>query len=198
MSDNNEKLSAFLDDGLDDNETLSATVHDGETLHRYNLIGEAMRGELNEASMMDISAQVRQAIESETAHQAATTARKSTPFAAWFDMSSWLQPVGGLAIAASVAMIAVVTLDQEAVTDGPAAGTPVAEIQPVGQPLQAQVESPAVRAVASNADQTEGAPAQADFNLEQYLNEHSEFAASDTLQGRLPYVRAVGYKNESR
>ena len=33
-------------------------------------------------------------------------------------------------------------------------------------------------------------------NLETYLAEHAEFAAQDTMQGRIPYARAVSYEAE--
>ena len=32
-------------------------------------------------------------------------------------------------------------------------------------------------------------------NLDAYLAEHAEFAAQDTLQGRMPYARAVSYES---
>jgi hypothetical protein len=34
-------------------------------------------------------------------------------------------------------------------------------------------------------------------NLNSYLNAHSEFAAQDTAQGRMPYARAVTYETRN-
>jgi hypothetical protein len=33
-------------------------------------------------------------------------------------------------------------------------------------------------------------------NLTPYVNQHLEYATQDTLQGRLPFIRAVGYETE--
>lgn len=196
MSNVKEQLSAYLDDAVDSEELKQMNVEAMEqaaadkALARYSLIGDAMRGELNEATMMDVSQQVHQAIANEapvTAPVVKPTPVRDTEKRSWFDFSSWFQPAAGLAIAASVAMVVVVTLDQQVDTGSPTAVGPVAT-QSSPQPVVA--EAPAVRTVAaSNEDEANN------INLNQYLDEHSEFAASDTLQGRLPYVRAVGYKS---
>jgi hypothetical protein len=34
-------------------------------------------------------------------------------------------------------------------------------------------------------------------NLNSYVNEHSEYAAQDTMQGMMPYARAVSYGSEN-
>ena len=190
MSDNREQLSAFLDDNLGADERLHSDDAADETLVRYSLIGDAMRGELNEATLLNVSRTVSEQIATDGSPAAAvetpaTPVRETEKAASWFGFGAWWQPVGGLAIAASVAMMVVLGLDQQTgVTPG--ASSQLAE---QAAPVEATVEPPAARAVA-NSEQ----PRQP--NLEQYLDEHSIYAGSDTLQGRLPYVRAVGYKSE--
>ena len=34
-------------------------------------------------------------------------------------------------------------------------------------------------------------------NLNNYVNEHSEYAAQDTMQGMMPYARAVSYGSDN-
>ena len=100
-------------------------------------------------------------------------------------MGSWLKPAGGLAVAATVAMIMVVTLtDQQSETgeavvadmgQQPLPTTPVSS--PVGGFGEPELALPAV-------------------NLNSYVNEHSEYAAQDTMHGMMPYARAVSYGSE--
>lgn len=182
MSEQKEKLSAYLDDAESINFVNDAGV-DG-TVMRYHLIGEAMRGELSDLSMLDVSSQVREAVAQEPSFQIApakvTVEDRSGLLSSLFDFGGWLRPVGGLAIAASVAVVAIISLQQGDVDTGVPA-------QVVASQDAAQTKS--VIAVANPVANT------ANPELDRYLDEHSEFAARDTMQGRLPYVRAVGYKS---
>ena len=193
MSEDKEKISAWLDDAIDYNEVDSLEVEQGKqsfsTAARYRMIGDALRGRVTDASMIDISAAVREAIEQEAvpapvARPAAARRREKAPL---FDFGSWLRPVGGLAVATTVAMVMVVTLtDQQQGTDS-------AVIANVGQqPVQALPVSstPPVYSRSGIA-----VPA---VNLNTYVTQHSEFAAQDTMQGMMPYARSVSYGLETR
>ena len=151
------------------------------------MIGDALRGKVTDASMIDISSQVREAIKNEP-----VTAPVSRPVRAakrerkpLFDFGAWLRPVGGLAVAATVAMVMVVALtDQQSTTDNPVVAN-------VGQqPVQALP----VNNTAPVYSRTGIAmPA---VNLNSYVTEHSEHAAQDTIQGVMPYARSVSYGSE--
>jgi sigma-E factor negative regulatory protein RseA len=163
---------------------------------RYRLIGDALRGEIEDNSMSDISASVRAAIEAEPAHHHVSTnvrplpVRKKAPL---FGFGSWLRPVGGLALAASVAMIVVVTVNrpETTATDGAAM---VADSSP--QPAMAvPVSYPALPAKPARGYAANQITASPVTNLNDYMEEHSEYASQDTMQRMMPYARAVSYEN---
>lgn len=193
MTQEKEQFSAWLDDAAAA-DSLEHVISSDETgalglAARYRLIGDALRGEIEDGSMSDISASVRAGIESEPAHHHAATPIRPLPQtkkAPLFDFGSWLRPVGGLALAASVAMIVVVTLTrQEAPGDAmvavsapqPAMTAPMSTVLPV-------------RSYAAN--QLTASPV---TNLNDYMEEHSEYASQDTMQQIMPYARAVSYEN---
>ena len=188
MSEDKEKISAWLDDAIEYNEVDSLDTEQDEraftTATRYQMIGDAIRGRVTEASMIDISASVREAVSSEPELVPATRParpirREAKPL---FDFGSWLRPVGGLAVAATVAMVMVVTLTDKQ------AGTDSAMVANVGQqPLQAL---PVNNAAPVYASPGVAIPA---VNLNSYVTEHSEYAAQDTIQGMMPYARSVSY-----
>ena len=187
MSEDKELISAWLDDAINNNEADALRVDHGKqsfsTASRYQMIGEALRGRVTDAAMIDISERVHEAIQREAlpvrSSRPVPPRRESRPL---FDFGAWLRPVGGLAVAATVAMVMVVTLtdqqnapDEALVADTgqqPVRALPVSNTAPVYS--QSGIVVPAV-------------------NLNSYVNEHSEFAARDTLQGMMPYARSVSY-----
>ncbi len=191
MSEHKQNLSAYLDDNLSSEEQRALQLDGlGDTAHHYQLIGEAMRGQVSELSLLDVTSQVREAIAHEQIEQPVSTPRaqpaeqKPGLLASLFNFSDWLRPVGGLAIAASVAMIVVVSLQQQ--------GDP----QNTVQPQLASQDMPAARATLARVPNPANiVPVSNRPDLSRYLQQHSEFAARDTAQGRMPYVRAVGYKS---
>jgi len=191
MNEDKEKISAWLDDAIEYNEAGSLESEQDErafaTTTRYQMIGDALRGKVTEASMIDISASVREAISREpeivpVTRPARPIQREAKPL---FDFGSWLRPVGGLAVAATVAMVMVVTLtDKQTATDN-------AVVANVGQqPVQAL---PVNNTAPVYARPGVAMPA---VNLNSYVTEHSEYAAQDTIQGMMPYARSVSYGSE--
>lgn len=195
---NNENLSAYLDDALSDDQIESLLAEqDASDLaennfsvaSRYHLIGEALRGELSDAAMVDVSAQVSQAIrhESMDAIESAKPVKTAKVSQSRFSFSAWLEsfarPLAGMAVAASVAVFMVVTVVQVDSTENGA------QLASQSEPLQV----PAATLVAENP--AVNTPTN-EHDFDTYLAEHAEFAAQDTLQGRIPYVRAVSYEAE--
>ncbi len=193
MSEDKEKISAWLDDAIENRETESLEVELSErgysTAARYQMIGDALRGRVTDASMVDISNSVRAAIQREPGVEPVrqpvqTAPRHSKPL---FDFGAWLRPVGGLAVAATVAMVMVVTLtDQQTGTESAIVADNVAQ-----QPLRTM---PVSNTVPLYNQPAMALPA---VNLNSYVARHSEFAAQDTLQGIMPYARSVGYGSEA-
>ena len=195
-----EKISAYIDDALnaDEMESLPGINESAEqsdkhfsVATRYQMVGDALRGELSDASMVDVSAQIREALYNESfdAVESAKPVKKSSSSESRFDFFAWLEsfarPLTGMAVATSVAVLMVVTVVQmespkstQQLASSPAnlpTGTLMANKQLVDNPLNQEQQA-------------------AEFDA--YLTEHAEFAAQDTLQGRIPYVRAVSYEVE--
>ena len=196
MNEDKEKISAWLDDAIEYNEADSLETEQGgqtfSTAARYQMIGDAVRGNVTDATLINISASVREAISREpelapVARPARSSQRHSQRQAKpLFDFGSWLKPVGGLAVAASVAMVMVVTFTDQQAETGSAMVANVAQ-----QPVQAiPVGNPA----SVYAKPGFAMPA---VNLNSYITEHSEYAAQDTLQGMMPYARSVSYGSEN-
>jgi sigma-E factor negative regulatory protein RseA len=191
MNEHKEIISALLDDAIESHEVDSMrTEHDTGVYSiaaRYNMIGDAIRGRVVDTSMIDISAGVREAIrrepEMEPVAKPARISRAAgeTPFG----LGSWLKPLGGLAVAATVAMVMVVTLTDQQNDSGNAV------VADVGQP-------PLQTTPVSNTGTGYSQPglAMPAVNLNSYVTEHSEYAAQDTVQGMMPYARAVSYGSE--
>jgi negative regulator of sigma E activity len=229
-----EKISAYLDDAsskseLDDLLSMDAgQIEQLGTASRYQMIGDVLRGQLGDASMIDVRLQVSEALQHEDMKQEKVDAAEgeraeirsnnrsnigSSIFGSWFNHvgfnQTWYRPVGGLAVAASVAMIMVFTAshDQTAFDKGNlvaerAPGNTMVNTQPVvSMPVSTStagvinMQNPADSANPQTYPQV-FSQAHPRVNLDAYLAEHAEFAAQDTVQGRMPYARAVSYEAE--
>lgn len=197
----NEQLSALLDNDMKPEELAQFMddlkrdpLAEGETLQRYQFIGKTLRGELDAAAFIDVSAAVQRAIEQESS-PAITNVRSLRP-RRLPNLSALLRPAAGLAIAASVAVVTVVTvrLLQQSGPDAAsgqsmAAVTP-APVVPVNAQLAQQVQ---VVANTSAAPEPAGLPSP---QLNDYLLRHSGVAGQATMQGVMPYARAVSFDQE--
>ena len=192
MSKRKEKISAFLDNDMHRDElmsfSLSAEADDAKVAQRYLMLGDALRGEMSQSSFVDVSQAVREALADEniadqmTESVSAQPAQPATEKSSFFDLSAWFKPVAGMAVAASVAVVMVVTVT----------GQDSAGIAPVATNTDTQLQAqPAVQVAVE--DETIDAK---DTDLNSYINQHLEFATQDTLQGRLPYVRAVSFESK--
>ena len=108
-----EQVSAFLDGELPGSETellLKRLTRDPElrqSFGRYALIGETLRGASGASLSLTFAARVNRAIDGEPAASPQPAAR-ARPF-------RWWRPITGTAVAAGVAAVAVVALQQRAV-----------------------------------------------------------------------------------
>ena len=203
MNKRKEKISAFLDNDMHRDElmsfSLSAEPDDAKTIQRYQMMGDALRGEMSDSSFVDISLAVREALANENIGEKISEAKSealSEPLSGkpgLFNVSAWFRPVAGMAVAASVAVVMVVTLS----------GQETAALAPVATNVDTQLEAqPVVRlAVENNAitDKTVDIKAAGNNSIDidqRLLNQHLEFATQDALQGRLPYVRAVSFESK--
>lgn len=240
MNKHNEKISAFLDNGIHSDElmsfSLSSEAEDAKVAQRYQMVGEALRGELSDSSFIDVSQAVREALADEniatqmdtqsavvnsakssqaqaTDNAKADNEKSSTGF---FDWSSLFKPAAGMAMAALVAVVMVTTLsDQgddfatnsvatEKVSD--VKDNTVATQKVTVQPVAVKKQQSQFRTVANVPNkQTEintllspaGVGKTSSHRapvVNPYINQHLEFARQNTMQGRMPYVRSVGFE----
>lgn len=173
-----EQISAMVDDELPvaEQELLVARMARDPELRacwgRYTLISDALRQHLPDRPSQALAERVMAAVVDEPALAPARRA------------PVWLKSVASLAVAASVAVVAVIavqtvnqstpSIPDSAMTQGPAYATRSA------QPVDTEWKLPA-RGTATP--------------LDDYLVNHNEYAASNGVQGMLPYVRIVGYHN---
>jgi sigma-E factor negative regulatory protein RseA len=109
-----EQVSAFLDGELPDTETellLKRLTRDGElreSFGRYALIGEALRGSGPQLLSRGFASRVNLAIDGEPVQPAAQAQRSNA--------SRWWRPLAGVSVAAGVAAVAIVALQQRAIS----------------------------------------------------------------------------------
>ena len=189
-----EKISAFLDNDMHSDElmsfSLSSESDDAKIAQRYQMMGDSLRSEMSDASFIDVSVAVHDAIADLPEYSEVASAEQDSPQVtsgaasvnkSFWDVSAWFKPVAGMAMAVTVAVVMVMT-----VTEQDSAG-----IAPVATNVDSQPV--AVQLAVDTAPSDSGAP------VNQHLvNQHLEFATQDTLQGRLPYVRAVSFEPGNR
>ena len=235
MNKRNEKISAFLDNGMHSDElmsfSLSAEADDAKVAQRYQMVGDTLRGELSDSSFIDVSQAVREALANEniaTEMGAVNTAvnnkasadeadnkKASTGF---FDWSSLFRPAAGMATAALVAVVMVFSLSEQGNDDFAPSSVAVQGMTPsmnnasmnnaaVVQPASTQQNQAQFRTVANVPSTQSGqintllTPAHVNnkaTKMSPYINQHLEFARQETLQGRMPYVRAVSFENKAQ
>jgi sigma-E factor negative regulatory protein RseA len=121
-----EQVSAFLDGELPNSESellLKRLTRDPElreSFGRYALIGESLRGGSRAVLSRDFPGRVNRAIDGEPPLAASQTGRARPAL--------WWRPFAGAAVAAGVAAIAVVALQQRAIAPTLRAAQPVAAV----------------------------------------------------------------------
>jgi sigma-E factor negative regulatory protein RseA len=186
-----EQVSAFLDGELPLSETelfLKRLTRDGElreSFARFALIGEALRGEGSAILSKGFSSRVNHAIDGEPA--AAPAPAQSAPERRW-----WL-PIAGVSVAASVATVAIVALQQRAISPGVRAGAPVTA-QNAAQNPPARREALSYTVPASSGEARAIAPAR----LTNYVFAHSKYSSGLGQRGLLADMLIEEDESQSR
>jgi sigma-E factor negative regulatory protein RseA len=116
-----EQVSAFLDGELPNSETellLKRLMRDGElreSFGRFALIGEALRGGGSQVLTRSFASRVNLAIDGEPAQPAGHVQPRA---------SRWWRPLAGVTVAAGVATVAIVALQQRAISPGVRGASP--------------------------------------------------------------------------
>lgn len=176
----NEQLSALIDDELPENEQeflMRRIEQDAElrsTWSRYHLIGDVLRNKMPMAIDGEFSRKVSFAIDqvSRPAARQNLSGKKR----------NLLKPLAGLAVAASVAMMAIVGLQNLTGNQSPAEDFPK---------IATQVNSPNL--IQARGTRWDRSPPEVESRLNGYLVNHGEYANSTNLHGMLQYARIAGY-----
>lgn len=198
-----EKISMLMDDELPDHETanlIEGIEHDEwlkQCWERYHLIGDALKNNLPDMVHQDLAGRVSQALNAEQVHNLSPIKRRrSAP--------GFMKPAVGLALAASLAAVAVMVVPWRSGPVTPQAGQPQASLSlpvqgddlAVGSRMvsdrMAPQQPPAVATVPAAtvaAHEIKVEPV-----LYDYLLDHNEYTDAASVQSTmLPYVRIVGY-----
>ena len=199
-----ETLSALIDGEVDNvADVLKQVSADPELKAQwaaYYRAKAAMQGEYTPGVDAGFADRVSAAINDEPAILAPRVSTPSQPVTA----NRWQRPVVGLAIAATVAAISIIGLNNFSTSSHAPASDTVADagqtlpttISPITQP------GADVRRVSLSTDpgtywNLQQAEKKRDPKLEarlnMYLADHMEYANSGKVQGMLPYSRLVGY-----
>lgn len=178
-----EKLSAVSDGEAVYDDVMSRLVASNkdfqEQWKHIHVIRDVMRGHRVSSKVHDLNLRVSQALENEPTILAP---RKR------FSKQQIMKQAGGFAIAATMAVTAVLTVQQR-------------NIEPKNDPMAVasipmQASQPAagnLQTVAASQEETPRISSAVERKLSRYIVNHNEYSTTSNMQGMLPYVRIVGY-----
>lgn len=184
-----EQLSALVDDELRGaalRQALEQLRRDAglkARWGRYHLISDTLHANLVTARAADLCQRVQQALEQEPT----LLAPRRKP-----RLPALAKQAAGVAIAASVAVVAIIGVQQG---DTPAGVTPA--VAPVAQTQTVRPAGTPANSMVQLASTGSGGPAltviepAARGRLNSYLVNHNEYSVSSGMQGVLPYARIV-------
>jgi sigma-E factor negative regulatory protein RseA len=168
-----EQLSALVDDELTGSEhtMLLRRIESDDQLYqrlsRYQMISDALQNHLPERVDPTFSLRVQGMLRSEPAQSG------------YSRLAALAKPAAGLAVAASVAVIAVMSIQSARQETVSPADVVAVSAPPAGDYLRVSDEP--------------GNPS-VDRKLDMYLVNHNEYAVNRGMQGMLPYMRIVGHE----
>lgn len=181
-----EQLSAFIDGAVKDDHMLDKLIHDEdmkETWSRYHLIGDCLRDNLPKNISHQVSLNVSNALRDEPTVLAPKPKRFN------------IKPLAGFAIAASVAMVAVFSIQSGNDVVSPAIGTSTIAAVATTTPVKT-FSFPQAQLLPAAVKQSDTPESIANQRLNNYLMNHSEYRSNVGVNGILPYVRMVTIESQ--
>jgi len=190
MSDlKREQLSSFVDGEIDESESHIADhlLKDQElmdTWSRYHLLSDCLNRQLPEYIGRNLSNDIAKLIQDEPTILAPTNTT-----------ASFMKPVVGFAIAASVTAMAILGVQQQRLEGQSTVAQQ--EVIPVNQNNVASRPSQIpIRQVSSQTPTYRTGSADKHRQLNRYIVNYSEYRTDLGMQGIIPYVRIVAHDNE--
>lgn len=188
-----ETLSALMDGELDEmslHRLFSSKSGEGindadmlETWSRYHLARDAMKGDINAFSAIDLSQSISAAIEEEASLDDGSVKQ---------NVSHWWKPVAGLSVAASVAFAVVLG----ARFDGSSDFTSQAELASESSQVPALIEDGAALQLANQQIEDEVKLKEAQDRLNSYLRQHAQDSAIGQGRTSMPFARVVNFETQ--
>jgi len=184
-----EAVSALIDGeavgGVDAVAELARDAESRRAWGRYHLISDCLRGQLPRHVDPALAGRIEAALRNEP------TVLAPEPVAG----PAWVRPLAGMAIAASVAAMAIFAVRM----DRDATGTPVvarvAAVEHTQSAVQGQVRLAAGNAAGGPA-RAQTAPGRMNARLNRYLVNYNEYRNNAAVQGMIPYVRIVAHDDD--
>ena len=183
MNDRTDRLSALMDGELHDVdkavEQLAKDTELQDVWRRYHLARDIMKGQASEFATLDISAAVSESLKSEPV--------VLTPIWSRLNPRYVMKQAAGLAVAAAVGTIAVLSVQQTqlvSTNETTLANAGTETYQVAQQPLRIRQVSFTTRKELDTA---------VEAKLSGYLVNHNEFSTSTRVSGVMPYTRIVSF-----
>jgi len=191
----NESLSALMDGELDEMSLHRLLKNDDaaehqamrETWARYHIASDAMKGEVDRFTGIDISRSISAALDDEAAFSQNSLKEKAV---------SWWKPVAGLSVAASVAF--AVVLGARFGGDGLNQDVQIAakpEVKIV-TPEITKEKGPTLLAEVPATDAQQKELQQAQQRLNSYLKQHAQDSAIGQGRTAMPFARVVNFETD--
>ena len=194
MNDKTDKLSALMDGELPDQQDQSKCfeqlANDKEMQgiwQRYHLARDAMKGQLSGFPSLDISAAVSESLKAEPVIFTPMWRRLSPRYV--------LKQAAGLAVAAAVGTIAVLSVQQTQLVSSDNSTIAKANGAEATYQVASQLQPGKIRQVSFTTRQKLDAAVES--KLSGYLVNHNEFSTSTRVSGVMPYTRIVSFVSSS-
>ena len=182
MSDiKNEVISEMVDGEHIQDHMLDHLINDREKQgiwYRYHLIGDCLRGNLSEPMIQNVSGKVKTSLDSEPVVLAPQRSKRLA-----------IKPIAGFAIAASVAMVAVFSVQKGNETGLSAPASVVAANEQTKTVSSSSFVFDNTQVLPVVAKQSDSLDEVANQRLNNYLVNHNEYRSNGSINGILPYVR---------
>ena len=185
-----ETISALVDGeavsgGIDAIAELARSEEARKSWGRYHLISDCIRGQLPRRIDPAFGSRIAAALRDEPTVLAPAAAIPHP----------WLRPLAGLAVAASVAALAIFAVRSDRDVAGTATVPQVAAVEHAQGSAQGQVRLAAGSAAGGPA-RAQAAPGRMNARLNRYLVNYNEYRNNAAVQGMIPYVRIVAHDED--
>lgn len=188
-----ESLSAVIDGEANErvmlgmSRRLSRDTEIRDTLIRYQMIGDCLRGEEVDPRVNGIVTAVSRRLAEEPTVLSPGKKRHRP---------RWLQPAAGAAIAASVAAMGIFLGPRFISQSEPEIVPKSGDLQVVAQPIGDVAPAPSL--VSHRETRWKTLENQTQSRLDRYLEKHSQYATQGGVQGVMPYTSFVSYDGSPR